>query len=201
MDPTTPSRPAAIGYLIVTVLLGLALAAGVILTLLAVVGAVRGGHTIPLAREVTPEQLPSLPPNVAPANDIPVTQEINDASPLQTLLRLASDLVPLLVYVPALWLLRGLVGSVRQGDPFSAANLRRLRALGFLILLGWPVAAFCSLLLQQLLAQTLPAAHSLGGRLVPAHLDLTLLAGLGVLVLAEVFAHGLRLREDVEGTI
>ena len=33
MDPKTPSRPAAIGYLIVTVLLGLALAAGVILTL------------------------------------------------------------------------------------------------------------------------------------------------------------------------
>jgi hypothetical protein len=28
-----------------------------------------------------------------------------------------------------------------------------------------------------------------------------LLAGLAVLVLAEVFAHGLRLREDVEGTI
>jgi Protein of unknown function (DUF2975) len=201
VDPKTPSRPAAIGYVIVTVLLGLALATGVILTLLAVVGAVRGGHTIPLAREVTPEQLASLPPNVTPANDFPVTQEITDASPLQTLLRLASDLVPLLVYVPALWLLRGLVGSVRQGDPFSAANLRRLRALGFLILLGWPVAAFCSNLLQQLLAQTLPAAHSLSGRIVPAHLDLTVLAGLGVLVLAEVFAHGLRLREDVEGTI
>ena len=184
-----------------TVLLGLALAAGVILTLFAVVGAVRGGHTIPLAREVSPEQFPSLPPNVTPADDIPVTQTINNASPLQTLLRLASDLVPLLIYVPALWLLRSLVGSVRQGDPFSAANLRRLRAIGFLILLGWPIAAFCSNLLQQLLAQTLPAAHSLGGRLVPAHLDITVLAGLGVLVLAEVFAHGLRLREDVEGTI
>jgi hypothetical protein len=28
-----------------------------------------------------------------------------------------------------------------------------------------------------------------------------LLAGLAVLVLGEVFAHGMRLREDVEGTI
>jgi hypothetical protein len=201
MDPKTPSRPAAIGYVIVTALLGLALAASVILTLFAVVGAVRGGHTIPLAREVSPEQLASLPPDVTPTNDIPVTQTITDASPLQTLLRLASDLVPLLVYVPALWLLRGLVGSVRQGDPFSAANVRRLRTLGLLILLGWPVAAFCSNLLQQLLAQTLPGAHSLGGAIVPSHLDITVLAGLGVLLLAEVFAHGVGLREDVEGTI
>ena len=36
---------------------------------------------------------------------------------------------------------------------------------------------------------------------MPAHLDIMVLAGLGVLVLAEVFAHGVRLREDVEGTI
>ena len=32
-------------------------------------------------------------------------------------------------------------------------------------------------------------------------IPLALVFGLAVLVLAEVFAHGLRLREDVEGTI
>jgi hypothetical protein len=32
-------------------------------------------------------------------------------------------------------------------------------------------------------------------------IGLVLVFGLAVLVLAEVFAHGLRLREDVEGTI
>ena len=47
----------------------------------------------------------------------------------------------------------------------------------------------------------MPAEQQLGGPdwapiPVPA-----LLTGLGVLVLAEVFAHGVRLREDVEGTI
>ena len=59
------------------------------------------------------------------------------------------------MFVPALWQLRGLLGSARQGDPFTT-NVRRLRAFGLLLLLGWPAAALASPLLKERLAQTLP---------------------------------------------
>ena len=101
-----------------------------------------------------------------------------------------------------LWLLRGLARSVRQGDPFGAANVRRLRRLGLLFLLGYPVMVTITRLLQDWLVTTLPVLP-LGG--IGTTLDVinifALLAGLGMFLLAEVFAHGLRLREDVEGTI
>jgi hypothetical protein len=101
-----------------------------------------------------------------------------------------------------LWLLRGLARSVRHGDPFSAANVRRLRRLGLLFLLGYPVMVLVTRLLQDWLVTTLPVLP-LGG--IGTTLDvispIALLAGLVMFLLAEVFAHGLRLREDVEGTI
>jgi hypothetical protein len=104
VDPKPPTRLATTGYLVVTALLIVFLAAGVILAATAVVGAVRGDHTVTLDRVVAPEDLASLPAN-------------------------------------------------ETGGLF---------------------------------------APPIGG---------ALLFGLAVLVLAEVFAHGLRLREDVEGTI
>ena len=48
----------------------------------------------------------------------------------------------------------------------------------------------------------MPEAQPLLGNSAPTvNPAAALLAGLAVLVLAEVFAHGVRLREDVEGTI
>ena len=48
----------------------------------------------------------------------------------------------------------------------------------------------------------MPETQPLLGNSAPTvNLAAALLAGLAVLVLAEVFAHGVRLREDVEGTI
>ena len=202
MDPQRPSRPATTAYIVVTALLTLILAAAAVEIVLAAVGALRGGHTISIARAAPPDQLASLPPGVQPRSSVPVTQTITDASPVQLLLRVASDLGPLLLLaVPALWLLRSLVRSLRHGDPFTPANAQRLRGFGFLVLLGWPVVSLVTHVLQEMLALTVPAEQQLGGPdwapiPVPA-----LLTGLGVLVLAEVFARGVRLREDVEGTI
>jgi hypothetical protein len=53
--------------------------------------------------------------------------------------------------------------------------------------------------LKEILAMTLPANDTEG--LFAPPIGGALLFGLAVLVLGEVFAHGLRLREDVEGTI
>jgi hypothetical protein len=199
VDPKPPTRLATTGYLVVTALLLAMLTAGVILTTTAIVGALRGGQTITLDRFVTPEHLTSLPADVKPTNDIPVTVTIRDARPGQLFLRLAIDLLPLLLIIAALWQLWGLLRSARHGDPFTTANVWRLRQFGWLLLLGWPLVAYLTMELKEWLATT-PPADQTGGMFAPP-IGLALLFGLAVLVLAEVFAHGLRLREDVEGTI
>ena len=66
-------------------------------------------------------------------------------------------------------------------------------------MLGWPLVAYLTKVLGELLAMTPPANHA-GGTFAPP-IGGALLFGLGVLVLAEVFAHGLRLREDVDATV
>jgi hypothetical protein len=203
MDAQRPSRPASIGYAIVTLFLGLTLLGGVYAIGSATVGAVRGDHSITLDRTAPPDQLASLPPEIKPTDQCcAVTQTINDATPLQLLLWTASDLIVLALGFVALWQLRGLLGSVRQGDPFHATNVRRLRWFGWLLMLGYPAVALTSSLLKEGLGSTMSEAQPLLGNSAPTvNLAAALLAGLAVLVLAEVFAHGVRLREDVEGTI
>ena len=204
MDPKPPTRLATAGYLVVTALLVLFLAAGVVLVVSTAVGAVRGDHTITVDRVIVPEHVPepftALPANVEPTNgSIPVTVTIHDARPAQLFLRLAIDLLPLLLILAALWQLWGLLRSARQGDPFTTANVRRLRIFGWLVLLGWPLVAYVTMGLKGDLADTVPGVVTSGLLALP--IPLALVFGLAVLVLAEVFANGLRLREDVEGTI
>ena len=148
---------------------------------------------------MAPEQLTSLPANIKPTNNIPVTVTIDDARPAQLFLGLAITLLPGLLIVAALWQLWGLLRSARHGDPFTGANVWRLRQFGWLLLLGWPLVAYLTMALKEALATTLPANDTAG--LFAPPIGGALLFGLAVLVLAEVFAHGLRLREDVEGTI
>jgi hypothetical protein len=201
VDPKPPTRLATTGYLIVTALLVGFLVGGVVTIVRHTVGAVRGGQTITQDRFVAPEALASLPANVQPANNIPVTVTISDARPAQLFLHLAIDLLPLLLIVALLWQLWGVLRSARQGDPFTTANVRRLRQFGWLLLLGWPLVAYLTMALKELLATTWVSPTDQTSGLFAPPIGLALPFGLAVLVLAEVFAHGLRLREDVEGTI
>jgi hypothetical protein len=202
VDPKPPTRLATTAYLVVTALLVAFLAAGVVLTATATIGAVRGNDSITLDRVVAPEALTSLPANVQPTNNIPVTVTIDHASPSQLFLRLAITLLPGLLIVALLWQLWGLLRSARNGDPFAGANVWRLRQFGWLLLLGWPLVAYLTMALKELLAATWasPTDPSQGGVFAPP-IGGALIFGLAVLVLAEVFAHGLRLRDDVDGTI
>ena len=175
MDPTPPTRLAT------------------------TIAAVQGNHTVTLDRVVAPEQLSSLPANIKPTTNIPVTVTINDARPAQLFLRLAITVLPGLLIVAALWQLWGLLRSARHGDPFTTANVWRLRQFGWLLLLGWPLVAYLTMALKEALATTVPANDTAG--LFAPPIGGALIFGLAVLVLAEVFAHGLRLREDVDGTI
>lgn len=92
-------------------------------------------------------------------------------------------------------LLLAIVMTVRQGDPFVAGNARRLEAIAW-----WVLAGEC-------LRLVLGAIEIVMAPMLP-ELDLGLhfsvapwLAVLLFFVLARVFAHGTRMRGDLEGTV
>jgi DUF2975 family protein len=203
-----PSGAVRIGYRLVT--LALLVASGFLALELVsiVVGVARGGDsllhgdplTVPL--QANPDHLRGLPPDVR-FHDWPnVDVEISDPSIEVMLLRSAVDLPLIALLIGVLWLLRGVVGSVRAGEPFGEANVRRLRKLGAVLVAGGLAGAFVQSLLRLWLFNALPpdVTTNLAGRgfEFPGG---AVLAGLGAYILAEAFAYGLRLREDVEGTI
>jgi hypothetical protein len=171
------------------------------------VGVARGGDRLVGRRqldvhvEVPPERV-RLPDGLRQNGWLPAIARVEHPTSKQLVLSGAIDLSQAALFITGLWLLRGIASSVRRGDPFNAANVRRLRGIGFLLILGAPVAALLNWSLQLQLSDALPPGRfgNIGttGFSLPGN---ALLAGLGVFILAEVFAHGLRLREDVEGTV
>jgi hypothetical protein len=203
-----PSQAVRIGYGVVTVMLLVATAFFALELVSIVVGIARGGDsllhgdplTVPL--QANPDHLRGLPPGIR-LHDWPnVDVEIADPSIKVMALRSAADLPLVALLIGVLWLLRGLVGSVRAGEPFGEANVWRLRRLGAVLVAGGLAAAFVESLLRLWLFDALPpdATTNLAGRgfELPGG---AVLAGLGAYILAEAFSYGLRLREDVEGTV
>jgi hypothetical protein len=161
-----------------------------------------GGRKIGVHAELARDRIRSLPPAVHLADDPHVVLELNHPSTKQRLLADLHHIGPFFLLVGVLWILRGLARSVTEGDPFGAGNVRRLRTLGFLLVIGAPVVEVVNYALRTSLSNTLESSAYGGvgfpGFSVPCF---ALLGGLGAFVLAEVFAYGVRLREDVEGTI
>jgi hypothetical protein len=88
-----------------------------------------------------------------------------------------------------------MVGTVRRGDPFVAANAYRLQAIAWLLL----ALQFLSLIIGAIGKAISTPEH-------PFHLDAGFsisgwLAVLLTFVLARVFAEGALMRDDLEGTI
>jgi hypothetical protein len=91
--------------------------------------------------------------------------------------------------------LLAMVETVREGDPFVAANASRLRAIGWALL----ALQLLSLVIDAIGKAVSTPAH-------PVHLDAGFsingwLAVLLTFLLARVFAEGTHMREDLEGTV
>jgi hypothetical protein len=208
MTSPSPSGAVRTGYVLVTGLLFLAIAFGVLAIASVAVGLARHGDsilygdTLRVPLEISPDDLRRLPAGLTLNSWPAVSVEIHNPTTQQMLLLSAKDLGPLVLIITGLVLLRGFMRSVRDGDPFGAANVRRLRGIGFVLVLGAPLVELLNYALRQVLFSDLPtyASVNLGmpGYELPGA---ALLGGLGAFILAEVFAYGVRLREDVEGTI
>jgi hypothetical protein len=205
---TSPSGTVRAGYTLVTGLFVLALAFGVLTVASVGMGLARDGDSLlygdrfGFPAELSPDEVRPLPPGIDLRGWPKITIDVKDPTSKQMLLRSAMDFGPLVLSIAGLWLLRRFLRSVVDGDPFGAPNVQRLRRIGFLLVLGGPFVELLNYSLRQSLFSTLPPYPStdigVRGFGLPGG---ALLAGLGVFILAEVFAHGARLREDVEGTI
>jgi len=181
-----------------TLLLVASIGFGIFLLAGAVVGFGPGGGEVAVHSQIEAGRVADLPDGAVPPDDVDVTVRVDDASRAQLRWAAARDLAPSAVVIAALWLLRGLLGSVRDGDPFAGANVRRLRALALVVLIGVPLAGFIS----SIFANELAASAGLdGGETLVTMPGGLFLGGIGAFVLAEVFAAGVRLRDDLEGTV
>jgi hypothetical protein len=202
------SRAVTAGHRIATFLLVLALVFGAFWLVSLVVGIARGGEsplygdTLQVSLQLSPKDVGQLPAGIRLTRWPDVTVDVTDPTTKQMLLRSALDLGPLLLFLAAMWLVRAFLRSVLDGDPFGARNVLRLRSIGFLLVVGAPIVVLVNSALRIALFNVLPPYPSLdlGSEGVSIPLG-ALLGGLGAYILAEVFAYGLRLREDVEATI
>jgi len=99
-----------------------------------------------------------------------------------------------------IFLVRQVVASVLQGDPFTARNAGRLRLVGLILLIAGTVGP----LLEYLHADMVLA--QVGSSTIPLSPPLTfspevILAGLIMLALSTVFGHGKELEDDKSLTI
>jgi hypothetical protein len=195
-----------VGYALVTALFVFAFLFGILVVASMIVGIVRNGNSLlygtrlSMPAQISPADVGQLPPGLRLASWPAVRLEIRPTV-TQMVLRSAIDLVPLVAFICGLGIIRAFMRSVLQGAPFGSENVRRLRALGFLLVVGAPIIELILYGLRQALFTSLPSSSidlAIEGLSIPGA---ALLAGLAAFILAEVFAHGQQLREDVEATI
>lgn len=114
-----------------------------------------------------------------------------------------SGVLGLLVFVTTVWalvLFIKLIVRINRSDIFNWRNVRRLRRLGLLLLLAFG----CTLLQEWLKLQAVRQVLEMPGyelTLSDTVKGSTLLLGLCALIVAEVFAIGLKMKEEQELTI
>ncbi|MGI8793616.1 MAG: DUF2975 domain-containing protein [Acidimicrobiales bacterium] len=161
-------------------------------------GATPGAYDAAVHASVPASHIADLPPGTVSPDHVDVVVRVRHATITQRRWQAARDLAQVPVLIAAVWLLRGVLRSVRDADPFTQKNVERLRALAVVVLVGLPIAGFVSSMFANELA--LSAGLDGPGTAVgiPGN---AVLSGLALFALAEVFARGVALRDDLEGTV
>jgi hypothetical protein len=205
MDPM-PSRAARTAYVVLTVIFWIVVVVGLVLVAHRLFGFLQDSGTLTLPASVSVNDVP-LPEAFEIAGPLPVNVDLADPSLTQRLIASVPVLVWWVLTLAGLWLLRKVARSAAKGDSFQASNVTRLRWLGALFLLGFPIATTVASYFTDLLFS---AEVWTGGRLPPGGIETgfqivvsapAIMAAVCLFALAEVFAYGARLREDVDATI
>jgi DUF2975 family protein len=205
MDPM-PSRAARTAYLVLTVIFWITVVAGLILVAHRLFGLLQDSTTLSVPASVSVADV-RLPGSFEIAGPLPVTVDLVDPSMLQRVIATVPILVWWALALAGLWLLRKVARSAAKEDPFQDPNVTRLRWLGALFLLGFPLATILDGYFRDLLFSAdvwtggpLPRGGMATGFQVVVSAP-AIMAAVCLFALAEVFAYGTRLREDVDATI
>jgi DUF2975 family protein len=205
MDPM-PSRAARTAYLVLTVIFWITVVIGLILVAHHLVGFGQDSGTLTLPASVSVDDV-RLPETFEVAGPLPVSVDLADPSLSQRVIATVPVFVWWALALVVLWLVRKVARSAAKGDPFQAANVTRLRWLGALFLLGFPLATMIAGYFSDLLFS---ADVWTGGPLPPGGIETgfqvvvsapAIMAAVCLFALASVFSYGARLREDVDATI
>jgi hypothetical protein len=204
MDPM-PSRAARTAYVLLTVIFWFAVGAGLILVAHRLFGLLQdpGALTLPASVSVNDVRLPG---GFEIAGPLPVNVDVVDPSLMQRMIAAVPVLIWWTLVAVVLWLLRGVARTAAKGEPFRPPNVIRLRWLGALFLLGFPLATIVE---RSFTDWFFSPGMWTGGPLPPGGIATgaplvsgpAILAAVSLFALAEVFAYGARLREDVDATI
>lgn len=194
-------RSARSAWLVATVAMALVVLPVVVWLVLSGVRAANGDLRVTL--ETAVQSSVSLPAGWEVAGELPVRVTMADPPLSQVLLLVGSNAADFLLVVGVLWLIQRVAASIMRGDPFRQANVRRLRWIGILLLIGYPLAVFIrgffiNWFFSNEHSPVLPDGLVIGFPIISLG---AILGGVSMLVLAEVFRHGLWLREDVEATV
>lgn len=147
--------------------------------------------------KVAPNLARPLPPGVE-VEAVRVTVPSEPSGLVEHLLVRLQLLPILLLALFVVVLLRRIVRSVLAGDPFVDENVRRLRIIGWLVAVSPILLVIAQFARSELVARSSVADLALESIHVAF---LPILVGGLLLVLAEVFAAGVRLRQDTEGLV
>jgi Protein of unknown function (DUF2975) len=205
MDPM-PSRAARIAQLALTVAFWIAVVIGLVLVSHRLFGFGQDAGTMSIPVSFSIDQTGRVPQDVEIAGTLSTTVDVHDPSLQQRVIAAVPVFVWWTLVVVVLWLLRRVVRAAAKGNPFQSTNVTTLRWLGAIFLVGFPLATFIE---RSFTEWFFSAGVWTGGRLPPGGLAPTapllsgpaILAAVTVFALAEVFAYGARLREDVDATI
>jgi hypothetical protein len=158
------------------------------------------GATLPKARLLGLESVvPGLVPGTTVSSSSEIAIAIRDPGPIEYGLALLQHLPTLAVYTTFFVLLLRSVRSAERSDPFGADHARRVRRLGWFLV----IAALASALVEAVARGLLADRVLVQGRFA-FDFDFptgAIVGGIGLLAVAEILRRGERLREDLEGVV
>lgn len=139
--------------------------------------------------------------------DVPANQEVSDLTAAVTVAdpsveqawtAAVPQLLDGLLVGTGAWLVLRMARTLRAGDPFTAANARRLTALALVVGVGGTASQIVHVASTLAVLDIDPAGPYVAGGVLSF---LPLLLMVAVAALAEVFRRGARMAQDVEGLV
>ena len=148
----------------------------------------------------------ALPPSFRPGVDVSAAAMslcVSHASLGQHVLNVLRQISFFALYTGALVLLWWLLNGAKRNGPFHAATAGRVRFLGWLLMLGGVLATSTERLANNLLLRTMmvPSDAPSWWANLPGLPPSLVLTGLGLIVVARILKVGVRMQDDLAGTV